>query len=272
MCRMQANPQPLLDPGRAASKDGPDVIAAHCSSADIRTTPSHRHARGQAIGALHGLLSIDTPTGRIVVPPSHAVWIPPEQLHGLRSHGPFSGWSVYVSPAHCAQLPSESVVTRVSNLLREAVLRAASWSAVDSIDQAQSHVSAVILDELALLPQERFTLPLPREPRLLKIAMALADHPADQRDLQQWAQWAGIAPRTLTRRFAAETGMSLSAWRQRARLMRALEWLAADKPVTAIAIDLGYDSLSAFIAMFKKTLGASPTQYMADAMSPLTRS
>jgi len=48
--------------------------------------------------------------------------------------------------------------------------------------------------------------------------------------------------------------------------------LAADKPVTAIAIDLGYDSLSAFIAMFKKALGASPTQYMADAMSPLTRS
>jgi len=260
---MQAKSQPLLDPARTDSETGPDVIAVHCSMDDIRNTPSHRHARGQLIGALGGLLTIDTAEGRMVVPPSHAIWIAPMQTHGMRSHGAFDGWSVYVAPSQCESLPAASGVMRVSGLLREAVLRAANWSATDLIDQAQSHILSVILDEIALLPRQHFALPLPTDPRLLKIATALADDPADQRSLPQWAEWAAIAPRTLTRRFIAETGMSLSEWRQRARLMRALEWLAAGEPVTSIAIDLGYDSLSAFIAMFRKALGSSPTQYLS---------
>ena len=264
MCRMRAKLSPLLDPLRADSETGPDVIAVQYTMDTLRDTPSHRHARGQVIGALSGLLTIDTPQGRVVVPPSHAIWMPPQQEHGLRSHGPFMGWSVYISPKHCTALPTASGVLRVSALLREAVLRAAHWSTADRVDSAQSHILSVILDEIATLPREQFALPLPTDPRLLKIAIALADHPADQRNLHEWAHWAAIAPRTLTRRFAEETGLSLSAWRQRARLMRALEWLAAGKPVTAIAIDLGYDSLSAFIAMFKKSFGVSPTQYLAD--------
>jgi AraC-like DNA-binding protein len=67
----------------------------------------------------------------------------------------------------------------------------------------------------------------------------------------------------LTRRFAAETGMPFSEWRQRARLMRALELLMAGQPVTGIALDLGYDSLSAFIAMFRRSLGVSPSKYLS---------
>ncbi|UMX68964.1 helix-turn-helix domain-containing protein [Klebsiella pneumoniae] len=47
-------------------------------------------------------------------------------------------------------------------------------------------------------------------------------------------------PRTLTRRFREpETGFSFSEWRQRIRLLRALELLAASKPVTAITLDPG---------------------------------
>jgi AraC-like DNA-binding protein len=33
------------------------------------------------------------------------------------------------------------------------------------------------------------------------------------------------------------------------------------EPVTTIAIDLGYDSPSAFISMFKKILGETPGRY-----------
>nr|WP_268828294.1 helix-turn-helix domain-containing protein [Lysobacter gummosus] len=51
-------------------------------------------------------------------------------------------------------------------------------------------------------------------------------------------------------------------WRQRTRLMRALERLAAGEAVTAVTLDLGYDSVSAFIAMFRRHLGATPTQYL----------
>jgi AraC-like DNA-binding protein len=260
---MQAKPQTLLDPARADGQDGPQVIAVHCRSDDFRATPLHSHARGQLIAATGGLLSIDTGDERLVVPPSHAVWIPGHQPHSLRSHGPFDGWSVYVAPAACAGLPRQALVLQVSGLLRAAVLRAASWSDAVMPDAMQARVLAVILDEIASLPRARLALPLPAERRLKKIAQALADNPADQRSLQQWAEWAAIAPRTLTRRFAAETGMPFSEWRQRARLMRALELLMAGQPVTGIALDLGYDSLSAFIAMFRRSLGVSPSKYLS---------
>ena len=43
--------------------------------------------------------------------------------------------------------------------------------------------------------------------------------------------------------------------------MRALEMLARGEPVTRIALDLGYDNLSAFIAMFKKRFGVTPGKF-----------
>jgi AraC-like DNA-binding protein len=72
---------------------------------------------------------------------------------------------------------------------------------------------------------------------------------------------AHIAARTLSRRFVAETGFTFTAWRQRVRILRSLELLAEGKTVATIALDLGYENVSAFISMFRRTLGSSPTQY-----------
>jgi AraC-like DNA-binding protein len=94
--------------------------------------------------------------------------------------------------------------------------------------------------------------------------------------LQRWqglvsVEFGGMAPRSLTRRFVTGTGFSFTAWRQRVRLLRALELLAAGKPVTAIALDLGYDNSSAFIALFRRVFGATPGQYRADAHHPAAK-
>ena len=43
--------------------------------------------------------------------------------------------------------------------------------------------------------------------------------------------------------------------------MRALEMLAAGAAVTTVALDLGYDNVSAFIAMFKREHGVTPGRY-----------
>ncbi len=265
---MQAKMPPLtqllLDPNRANAETGPSVIAVYRRRYENIDQPLHRHARGQAIAADSGLLKIETETDRLVVPPGHAAWLPPEQLHALGLCGQFSGWSIYVAPDAGSHLPARPSVIQVSGLLREATLRAATWSDVDALNDAQSRISSVILDEIASAPSEQLNLPLPTDRRLLKIAHALESNPADNRTLQEWATWAAIAPRSLTRRFVVETGMSFSAWRQRVRLMRALEMLAIGASVTTIAIDLNYDSLSAFIAMFKRAFGISPARYLAE--------
>lgn len=252
----------LISPDLASSTGGPLLIAVVRQSDAIRTTHSHRHARGQLLGATQGLLSVDAGSSHWVVPATHAVWIPPDIAHGLRSHGPFAGWSVYVATTACDRLPAKQCILSVSGLLREAVARAASWTH-DTLDTPQSQLAGVILEEIRTLPQVALGLPMPQDKRLLRIAQALSDRPDDTRRMSAWAAWAGIAPRTLTRRFVSETSFTFTEWRQRVRLLRALELLATGKPVTAIALDLGYDNVSAFIALFRQTFGVTPGQYEA---------
>lgn len=252
--------KPLISNVQAASESGPLLLAAVCRSDELRSTPRHRHSRGQLLGSVQGLVSVDAGRCRWVVPATHAVWVPPGVSHGLQSHGPFSGWSVYVAPSACAALSQEPCVLAVSGLLSAAVVRAATWTS-DALTPSQERLARVILDEISESPQVPLGLSLPKEPRLLKIARALSNRPDDGRGLDEWAQWAGIAPRTLSRRFIAETGFSFTEWRQRLRLLRALELLAAGRPVTAIALDLGYGNVSAFIAMFRRYFGVTPGRY-----------
>ncbi|MFK3649580.1 AraC family transcriptional regulator [Lysobacter enzymogenes] len=245
----------------------PLVFALGLSAHGVRETPEHAHARGQLFGAHRGLLSVGTGRGRWLVPASDAVWVPPHRPHSLRSHGPaFDGWSVYVAEAACAALPAEPCALAVSPLLRAAVARAAQWPSAAALDPAQERLAQVLLDEIALAcasgGPDRLGLPMPQDPRLLRVARALADQPADPRGLAAWAELAHLSERSLTRHFAAETGYSLLQWRQRARLLRALERLAAGEAVTTVALELGYDSVSAFAAMFRRHLGAAPTHYL----------
>lgn len=244
---------------------GPSLVAAEGSQDHELASDAHRHARGQLFGSLRGLLSVGVEDGVWIVPAIHAVWLPPHTLHSGRSHGPFHGWSVYVAEPACADLPQRACTIRTSGLLREAVLRACSWApnSLAPLEAARAHVAGVILEEIRSLPVEPFGLPLPRDPRLQRIARALIADPADDRDLERWATWAAVSSRTLSRRFVAETGFNFSAWRQRARLMRSLEMLAAGTPVMAIALDLGYSTASAFIGLFRRTFGETPAAYRA---------
>lgn len=66
---------------------------------------------------------------------------------------------------------------------------------------------------------------------------------------------------SFTRLFRRETGMSFAEWRQQACLAVALPRLAAGRPVTIIALDLGYESATAFSTMFKRVVGTSPSRH-----------
>ncbi|MCK7334546.1 helix-turn-helix domain-containing protein [Enterobacter kobei] len=56
--------------------------------------------------------------------------------------------------------------------------------------------------------------------------------------------------------------MNFVNWRQLARVMRAMEWLAAGKPVGWIALSCGYSSVSAFIEVFRAWTGKTPGQWV----------
>lgn len=55
--------------------------------------------------------------------------------------------------------------------------------------------------------------------------------------------------------------MSFSKWRQQARLLSGIRMLAEGVPISTVAMDLGYESPSAFSAMFRRALGVAPSEY-----------
>lgn len=119
----------------------------------------------------------------------------------------------------------------------------------------------VIMDQIRSMRIAPLELPIPGDVRLNRIYKRLSINPGDRRTLEHWGREVGATGRTLTRLFRREIGMSFSQWRQQLRILEALKRLAIKEPVTTIAIDLGYDSPSAFIAMFKMTFGKTPGQY-----------
>jgi AraC-like DNA-binding protein len=251
----------LIRPDLVISPEGPYLAAAELTQSEARATSSHSHSRGQLMGALSGLVSVGLDKQHWVVPAIHAIWIPPHCVHSVHSYGPFSGWSVFIAEDRCASLPREPRAIKTTGLLREAVRRAATWPGLE-LDQAQTRIADVIVDELTAAKEESLGLPRPEDPRLVRITDALVNDLSDPRRLEQWAEWAGVAPRTLSRRFVAETGLTFAQWRQQARLLRALELVADSVPVTTIALELGYDNVSAFIDMFRRAVGTTPGRYL----------
>ncbi|MDD4649847.1 MAG: AraC family transcriptional regulator [Desulfoplanes sp.] len=121
----------------------------------------------------------------------------------------------------------------------------------------------VILDQIHDMNVRPLNLPIPKDIRLKKIFFNLSESPGDKKTLEEWGNIVGATRRTITRLFQSEIGMSFGKWRQQIRILESLRRLAVHEPVTSVAIDLGYDSPSAFISMFKKALGKTPGQYFS---------
>jgi AraC-like DNA-binding protein len=239
---------------------GPVVAMAKEFDDGERIQP-HTHRRAQLIHAIAGVMTVMTSRGAWVVPPRRAVWMPPGMRHAIRMAGHVSMRTLYIEPHAAEGQPPECCVVDVSPLLRELVLRAVTLPVDHAADGPEARILAVILDEIRVLPALPLHIPMPFDPRLLRICRALEADPAIGDPLDLWAQRAGASRRTLARLFVRETGLSFAQWRQQLRLLEALQRLASGMPVTTVALDLGYASPSAFSAMFRRSLGATPSGY-----------
>lgn len=224
----------------------------------------HRHPRAQLIFASSGVVTVTTAAGTWVVPPQRAVWMPAGTEHRIRAgDAPIAMRTLYIEPDAAPGLPSGCRVLAVSPLLRELIMAAMTRPRLYRLGGPDDRLMAVLLDQIGSAREARLHLPTPRDSRLLVVAEGLAEAPGDRRRLADWAAIAGASARTLARLFRRDTGMSFDAWRRQLRLQTALTWLAVGRPVTTVALDLGYDSPSAFIAMFRRALGQTPGQYFA---------
>ena len=214
----------------------------------------------QLIYATRGVMTVHTDGGAWVVPPHRGIWIPAGFRYRLEMSGTVALRMLYIRARRGAAPPACSVVN-VTPLMRELIVRTNRIGALDTSIPSQKRLIGIILDELKLLVAEPLQLPLPRDPRAARFAALAAGDAGRGKSFANLLRHAGASRRTLERVFRTETDMTLGQWLRRQKLLHALRRLAAGECVEAIALDLGYNSASAFIAMFRRELGQTPKRY-----------
>jgi AraC-like DNA-binding protein len=249
--------QPTSTPRRALIAEGHDHPAGHLID-------WHSHRRNQLLYAIEGAMTVHSDAGIWVVPPHRAVWVPGGMRHQVRAgDAPLSMRTVKIEPHAVPGLPDQCCVVAVSPLLRELILAAVAFADAYDDRGADGRLARVLLDQIRDLPAAPLHLPLLHDRRLKRVARALQSNPAEALSANDWAARAGVSPRTFSRLFQRDTGMTFRQWRQQLRLLAALRRLAAGQRVNQVALDLGYESPSAFVAMFRRALGTTPGRYFS---------
>ncbi|MBB2920507.1 AraC family transcriptional regulator [Cupriavidus alkaliphilus] len=224
-------------------------------------TQPHQHPHAQLIHAVHGVMVVATADGQWIVPPTRGMWMPGGTTHWIRMVGRVQMRTAYIRPDAAPDLPQRCTVLGISALLRELILAAVEIALPYAPDTRDARLMRLLLDEVMLVPSLPLHLPRPADASLRQICDAIAGAPDTALTLADWGARLGLDPKTIQRRFARETGMTFGQWRQQARLLAALEKLAAGSKVVDVALDLGYDSPSAFATMFRRQFGVPPSAF-----------
>ncbi len=235
------------------------------------TYPILRHAWGEFVYSFSGLTEVKAGGQHLLVPPHLGLWIAPDVEHTGFNHEAAVHCSVYIRRDLCEGMPAESCAVIVTPLVREILERLRdleAQAAAGAARASRARLLRVLVDQLVACRTTGSFVPHSGDPELGTILQHLRDDPADNRSLAELAAIVNLTERTLIRRCRSELGMSLTEWRQRLRFVTALPMLRDGRSVESVALDLGYASSSAFIAMFRRLTGSSPKRFVGQGGAP----
>lgn len=231
------------------------------------TNALQSHTRGHLVFAASGVLAVHTERGTSIVPANRIAWTPAEFGHYDRAHGDTDIRLVFLAPSLARLLPDHPAVFLASDLAREVLLaltgpRNYDAAAAPSYSRAaRSRLIRVLVDELHEAHEQPLHLPEPRDDRLQAIARMLYETPANNAPLAELGKTIGASPRTLSRLFRDELGMTFYEWRTQLRIYHALVLLADGHDTTHTAHACGWANPSSFIAAFTNIVGTTPGRY-----------
>jgi AraC-like DNA-binding protein len=225
------------------------------------TIPWHFHEWDQLVYASRGVMTVRTEQGAWVVPTHRAVWIPAGVPHSISISGLVAMRTLYMRPKLAKALARDCCVVNISPLFKELILQACALKVLQKKIPSHDHLIQVISDQLRTIQMVPLQLPNPTDSRAKRIAEVLLADPGDRRPLAQICKAAGASKRTIERLFRHDVGLTVGKWRQQLRLMQAMRLLADGAKVTHAALEAGYSTPSAFIAMFGRALGTTPSAY-----------
>ncbi|MBY0488893.1 MAG: helix-turn-helix transcriptional regulator [Gemmatimonadaceae bacterium] len=216
---------------------------------------------GQLLWASQGAITATIEGALWIVPTGRALWLPPGTPNDVTLIGRGVLRTVYLTRTRSRAIAKTPRLVAFPPLLRELLRRAIERDTLTSAIASDTHVIALLVDELAAAcaaPSLPVDLPLPRDPRAERAASRILMAPGTPLAALHLERHSGAARRTLERLFHADTGLSLGAWHQRANIIHSISRLAQGDNVAQAGIAAGYSSTSAFIHAFKSVTGTTP--------------
>lgn len=226
--------------------------------------PWHSHQKNQLVLPIKGAISSEVEDAIWMVPNQCGLWIPAGQMHLNTPTTKSCFHHIYFSTDVLKSMPDFCCTLSITPLIRELVEHLATLDQFIALDSDTDRIADVLTQQLSLMTVQQLNFAIPRDQRLKVIAKAMIDSPSDRRTVDEWATSVAMSERSLARLIVQETGLTFGRWRQQLHIIKALQRLSDNAPVQSIAEELGYESVSAFIYMFKKVLGQSPGKYISD--------
>ncbi len=223
----------------------------------------HRHDRHQLVYASKGIIYLTALNRVWLIPPGRALWIQGGTHHAFNVRRSAEVIVLYIDPLiDPLGGGSKCFVAEVGGLMKE-LMRSCAGLAWDYQSGSEAdRLTAVLIDQVKYLKLQPLDLPMPSDPRAIKLARILKKEAANRESIAVLATRIGASKRTLERLFEKETGVSLGLWRFRQKMIYSLELLARGESVSNTSIDVGYDSPSAFVVAFKSFFGQTPSRYI----------
>lgn len=226
----------------------------------------HMHRQAQLVFAVKGVMQVQTPRGVWLVPPERAVWVPPRLEHAIDGLSYVEMRTIYFQPSWLARQKTSAAISsefivRVGSLMREAIL--AMFDPQCDKRRKLTLAQLVIMDLRDAGDASTF-MPMPTDEKARHVANLILADPTADRDLDSLAAEAGISGRTLTRLFPEQTKLTLKSWKQRARVIAAIERLGQPGvSIKQVATALGFSSSAAFSFAFRDVTGETPTAFLS---------
>lgn len=220
----------------------------------------HAHRRHQLLHVGSGRILLETEEASWLLPPQRAAWIRGGTRHRVDVPHPCALRTIYVDPDEVS-LPWSCRVFALGTLARAMLPEATRWGP-GAVDPVGAHFLAALAGLAVAWAHEGSDLRLPRaqSPELAQ-AMAWTRRNLADATVAGAARAAALSPRTLARRFEAETGDTWRSYLHAARMLEAMALLQDRHPVSDVSLMVGYHSLGSFSRLFKTWAGVSPAEW-----------
>ena len=224
---------------------------------------AHSHAWVQLLYAKEGalFLYLDRSKERMLVSPQQGVLIPAGVKHSVGTLSNVELVSLYM-PSEVFDFCSVKAQLVEINSFLKSLLIEMERTPTSNDEGGQKLLVDLVFHRLKSAKRLFTSAPMPHDRRVLQCISSVGIKSICSMDKREFALLSNVSESTLSRIIRVDTNLSYRQWKTQLVVHVAIDEMLNGKSVSGISSELGYDSPSSFIHMFKMMTGRSPARFI----------